>query len=42
MTLFEFAVPLAALTVAGVGVMLLRAEARRVDARRPGPRRPCK
>lgn len=37
MTLFEFAVPLAALTVAGVGTLLLRAEARRIDARRRPP-----
>jgi hypothetical protein len=37
MTLFEFAVPLAALTVAGVGILLLRAEARRIDARRRPP-----
>jgi hypothetical protein len=34
MTLFEFAVPLVALTIAGLGAVLLRAEAHRVVARR--------
>ena len=37
MPLFDVAVPLAALTVAGVGIALLRAEARRIDARRRPP-----
>ena len=37
MTLSDVAVPLAALTVAGVGIALLRAEARRIDARRRRP-----
>ncbi len=37
MTMFEFAVPLVALAVAGVGIPLLRAEARRIDARRRPP-----
>lgn len=37
MTMFEFAVPLVALAVAGVGIALLRAEARRIDARRRPP-----
>lgn len=39
MTLFEFAVPLAALTLAGVGVVFLRAETYIIDARRSGPHR---
>ena len=33
MSLFEFAVPLIALAVAGAGVVLLRAEARAIDKR---------
>ena len=37
MTLFDVAFPLASLTVAGVGIALLRAEARRIDARRRRP-----
>jgi hypothetical protein len=40
MALFEFAMPLAALTVAGLGIVLLRAEACRIDARHRHPRRP--
>ncbi|MHA6345700.1 hypothetical protein [Roseivivax sp. CAU 1761] len=34
MTLFEFAVPLIALAVAGVGTVILRREARAIDRRR--------
>lgn len=33
MTLFEFAVPLIALAVAGAGLVMLRAEARAIDKR---------
>jgi hypothetical protein len=42
MTLFEFAVPLIALAVAGAGVVLLRAEAHAIDKRiaRRGKNRP--
>ena len=39
MTLFDFIVPLAALAVAGVGILILRAEGRKLDAREPEPPR---
>ncbi|SIR22426.1 hypothetical protein SAMN05421641_13122 [Paracoccus thiocyanatus] len=38
MTFFEFIVPVVALAVAGVGILVLRREERKLDRRNGGPK----